>query len=308
MPKNDILLSIIVPMYNAEKYVLKAITSLLEQDIEDYEIIIVDDGSTDKSYDIIKTLSNKSKITIIRQENKGTNHVRNQGIQLSNGRYLMFFDSDDEFKRNSFGKIKKIVLDYDVDLIWYDTLFVEPNGVIVEKRSLNICNNSILTKENFLNIYFNDIFDASYTFNFWNKVFKKEILIKNHIKFSNNDFFVADYTFIMELLKNIKTSVYINDTFYFYKIHESSATHKYHKEFLNRITAIILEKIKYMMELSLINKNNVYALQNNWKNDIIRCINNEIISDSNAEDKIRKIEQIIASYKSIHNKLQNIIC
>lgn len=88
-------LSIIVPVYNVEKYIVKCIKSLLQQDFDDYEIIVVDDGTPDKSIEVLQEAVHDNRITIIRQSNAGLSAARNTGMIHSKGEYIWFVDSDD---------------------------------------------------------------------------------------------------------------------------------------------------------------------------------------------------------------------
>ena len=102
-------LSIIVPVYNVEKYIVKCISSLLDQQTNDYEIIIVNDGTKDKSIDLIKKTFNDSKIAIIEQENQGLSAARNTGVRHSKGEYIWFVDSDDWIAKGGIDELIPIL-------------------------------------------------------------------------------------------------------------------------------------------------------------------------------------------------------
>ena len=92
---NEITFSVIIPVYNTEKYLGKCLDSLLNQSYSNFEALIVNDGSTDASEEVIKQYLNDSRITLISQENKGLGGARNTGILAAKGEYLVFLDSDD---------------------------------------------------------------------------------------------------------------------------------------------------------------------------------------------------------------------
>lgn len=98
-------LSIIVPVYNVEKYIIKCIDSLLQQKNEDYEIVIVNDGTKDKSIELIKENFKSNKLNIVTQTNQGLSVARNTGMQHAQGEYIWFFDSDDWITPNTLPKI-----------------------------------------------------------------------------------------------------------------------------------------------------------------------------------------------------------
>lgn len=119
-------LSIIVPVYNVEQYLRKCVDSLLAQDISGYEIILVDDGSTDNSgaicdeYSTLYTLHQTPTIKVIHQPNGGLSAARNSGIKVAKGEYLMFVDSDDYIEPNVLCALIKQMADEQLDVLRYD--------------------------------------------------------------------------------------------------------------------------------------------------------------------------------------------
>ena len=109
MPK----ISVIVPVYNTEKYIGKCIMSILNQTMQDIEIIIVNDGSTDNSENIIKEIINnndtKIEIKYFLKENGGLSEVRNYGVKQATGKYLSFVDSDDYIDKNLYKNLEKYI-------------------------------------------------------------------------------------------------------------------------------------------------------------------------------------------------------
>lgn len=107
--------SFIVPVYNTEKYLKKCLDSLVNQTYKDFEIIVVNDGSTDESYKIISRYKNKYKnISVINQENEGLSMARNRGVQKSSGKYIIFVDSDDYVSDKLLENIDKEMDDCDI--------------------------------------------------------------------------------------------------------------------------------------------------------------------------------------------------
>lgn len=100
--KKDILLSIIVPVYNKEQWIENQINSILTQNFNNFELILVDDGSSDKSGIICDNFANNEKVIVIHQENKGVCSARNNGFKCANGKYVGFMDADDEIKPNMY--------------------------------------------------------------------------------------------------------------------------------------------------------------------------------------------------------------
>lgn len=125
MPK----FSLIVPVYNVENYIRKCIMSLLNQTFKDFEIIVVNDGTKDKSIDKIKDLD----VTIITQKNKGLSQARNEGVKKAKGEYLIFIDSDDYVEENLLEEINKSLVN-NPDLVRFQIQEVKENGEITKYR------------------------------------------------------------------------------------------------------------------------------------------------------------------------------
>lgn len=130
--------SIIVPVYNVEKYIEKCILSLKNQSFRDCEFIIVNDGSTDNSYDIVKKMINDDKrFILINQDNKGLSGARNIGLQYASGKYLMFLDSDDGFRNNIIEKCYNKIIENDSDIVIFSFNKVDENNNIIERNEVN---------------------------------------------------------------------------------------------------------------------------------------------------------------------------
>lgn len=132
MKRNDTLkLSIIVPVYNVEKYLERCVDSLLHQDIDksEYEIILINDGSTDKSYEIARQMKSKhGNIVLFSQENKGQSAARNVGLDIAKGKYIMFVDSDDILEPNILKDLVAVSEKNFLDLCFYSTVFEYEDG------------------------------------------------------------------------------------------------------------------------------------------------------------------------------------
>ena len=131
MPK----VSIIVPVYNTENYVEKCLQSLAKQTMQDFEIIVVNDGSTDNSETTIKKFIEEHqtlKITYLRKENGGLASARNYGMKYAKGKYLSFIDSDDYIEENLYKDLEKY-MEEEIDIIKFKMQTVDENGKIIEK-------------------------------------------------------------------------------------------------------------------------------------------------------------------------------
>lgn len=173
------LFSVIVPVFNVEKYLKECITNILNQTYDNYEIIMVNDGSTDNSPYICDNIKQQNAcVRVIHKENGGLSDARNVGLKCAKGKYVVFLDSDDYWDDNEFlKKIEKIIENKDPDLITFGYKKVDANGVLRNYIPKKDCSN---IKELVLKGYFN--------ISAWDKVIKRAILVDHNIEFKKGVF------------------------------------------------------------------------------------------------------------------------
>ena len=162
-------LSIIIPVYNAEKEIEKSIESILNQTFKDYEIICINDGSVDNSWDILTKLSKKEKrIKIFDQKNQGPHVARNNGMTKAKGEYIMFMDSDDYLQSNSFlQEYMDKITSKKLDILIGSYVKRDENGKLLYKQKINT--KSSWTK--YMQV------------TPWGRIFRRDFLEKNKIDF-----------------------------------------------------------------------------------------------------------------------------
>ena len=169
--KNDIKISVIVPIYKVEKYLRRCIDSIINQTFKNIEIILVNDGSPDNCPKICEEYKNKdNRIIIINQENQGLSAARNSGIRIARGQYLVFIDSDDYIEEDMIEYLYEGIVKYDVDISCCGYVAVYDNGI---KEKITVpSEDTIYKKEEALNILLlNGYIDVVA----WNKLYKKEL-------------------------------------------------------------------------------------------------------------------------------------
>ena len=128
-----IKISVIIPVYNVEKYLRECLDSLINQSFKDFEVICIDDGSTDKSYKILEEYSQKdSRIKVLKQEHNGAGAARNLGIEIAKGKYIQFLDSDDYFEPNMLEELYNTAEKFGADMAVCSARKVDEAGNIVE--------------------------------------------------------------------------------------------------------------------------------------------------------------------------------
>lgn len=207
--------SVIVPVYNTEKYLKNCIDSLLKQNFEDYEIIVINDLSPGNAEEIIKSYNDKKIVYIKNKTNKGIGYNRNLGIKKAKGEYVCFIDSDDYVKEDFISKMYNYSKENNLDLCVCDYVNVDEEGNKLKEFNLSdFCitnyeeNNKILCEINLAP---------------WNKLYKKDMLVKNKIEFSETLKY-EDLSFVALSIKNSKKIGKINEQLNYYTIHNNSET------------------------------------------------------------------------------------
>lgn len=207
---NDII-SIIIPMYNAEKFIGRLLNCLKEQTYKNLEIIIVNDGSTDNSLEIAKKYKKEDKrINIVDIENNGVGNARNVGIKGATGRYTTFLDADDYIEHNMYEKIIKKMEETNVELLRCNFIKEDEEGNIIKSNNdLLDLSNKILDKSEINNKLLLNIFEDKLP-TYVCLLFAKTETIKNKLEFRTDIRMMEDLIFCLELYMNIK-QIYLFD-------------------------------------------------------------------------------------------------
>jgi glycosyltransferase involved in cell wall biosynthesis len=219
MPK----ISIIIPVYNVEKYLRRCIESILSQSINDFEVILVNDGSSDQSGSIAdeyKSKANDQRIIVIHKENGGVSSARNAGLSVASGDYVWFVDGDDWIEPNALEEILSEIENLEVDLVVFGNARVGKNIRLVNSLTLN---KPGLYNFEILDFYKNYYFSNKVGFVPWNKIYRREVIRNNHILFDTEEAFGEDLLFNLYFYLNINTICFSNGVYYNYYVREGSA-------------------------------------------------------------------------------------
>ena len=280
--END-LISIIVPVYNCEKYIEDCINSIKNQTYKNIEIIIVNDGSTDRSLELIQMAANDDKrIKIFSTENMGVSHARNIGVEKANGKWISFIDSDDWIEPNFCELLYEKAAELNADYIGCGY-----NKVIGENiQKINVDGNILeYEKDDFLIKLLN--VQTSYGL-IHMKLIKAEYV--KQVKFNENIKVAEDALFNIELCDYLNKIVIFNKPLYNYRINTDSVVRKYDENYSNKYAKAMDEvssyiKNKYTDEKILTNLNNfvVYHL-------MLVCVNYIYNPENKSESKIRLLK------------------
>lgn len=214
---NGNLISVIVPVYNVEQYLKRCLESLLKQEYENLEIILIDDGSTDTSGKICDSYAEKdSRITVIHQQNKGASCARNHGLMAAKGAYIGFVDSDDWIEPDMYRYLFRLIQKYRANVAVCDyERAARPQKVKERKEKLQL-----RTKEE-LDRFFYRLDGGKSYFSVWNCLYQKSLL--NHIQFLENQI-NEDIYFTYEVYKKADRIIFSNLQKYFYFLGRGTVT------------------------------------------------------------------------------------
>lgn len=214
---NDELISVVVPVYNVEKYLSECVESLINQQYFNIEILLVDDGSTDKSRTIVDDLAKKDKrIKVFHKKNGGLSDARNYGIEKSSGKYICFVDSDDYVTNDYISSMYQNIKNFNTKIAACGICHLYDNGTINE---INYQNISKLYEKNDAQIFLNII--GFYNISSCNKLFN--IRLFDDIKFPVGKK-SEDWYIMYKLVEKAGAIYYNSDSKYIYRQREGSIT------------------------------------------------------------------------------------
>ena len=233
MDKNNLKISVIIPVYNVEKYLARCLDSILLQAYPAFEIICVDDGSTDNSPLILKKYARKDKrIKIVNQKNQGQSVARNKGLDIATGDYIYFIDSDDYASLGLFEKFAQIVKKErrQIDIFVFNAVFKYeyqiPYGDSMGKVGI------ISDWGDFSKSHFKDWRHFKNPYNFdmalWIQFYRREMIEKNHIRFAPGLTF-QDKLFCAEAYLATHNVYVVEDYMYTYRKHPTSVLYNLNK-------------------------------------------------------------------------------
>lgn len=245
-----VMISIIIPTYNIEKYVKQCVDSILKQSYKDYEIIIVDDGSTDSTLELLHREYDSNKyIQIYTQNNQGSGIARNLGLEKSNGKYIMFIDGDDWIEPKMLEAYINIINKYDYDLIC-SSYFEENyfgNNVKTELYKVDTLSlkNQNECRKKYIHLYLDELVCAPHR-----NLYKSEIIKKNNITFPDlrrSQDIVFNYSYFKYV-----NSLYVDTNIYYhYRIINNGNHKKITKDYLKTIEYIYSNIMKMIEEWNI---------------------------------------------------------
>lgn len=208
--------SIIIPVYNVETYLQQCLDSVINQSFKDFEVIIINDGSTDKSLSLCELFALKHKhVKLINQKNQGLSSARNSGMAMASGKYIWFVDSDDYIQKNSLEILYIYLSESSLDVLGFSNYhFIEETQLLRE----NNINSESTVLSNLELIDQNLLFEIAP----WIYVYKHDFLKEHTINFREDIKIHEDEFYLIEVLSKLKSIKFIADRLYIYRIRANS--------------------------------------------------------------------------------------
>lgn len=225
------LISIIVPIYNVEKYIRLSLESIVSQSFCDYEVILVDDGSPDNCPQICDEYVEKdSRFRVVHQTNKGLSGARNAGMKIARGRFVTFCDPDDKYQPDALEVYSSYITSYNIPRTLYCAGY-NLIGAYGDKEHL-LPSMMCSVDEGLIKMEENNL--CGYT---WNKLYERRIIVDNNLSFNENYSAHEDKLFLVQYLKYIDNICLIPDAVYNYYIRVDSLSQNYNN-ILQRVNAL----------------------------------------------------------------------
>lgn len=253
----EIRLSIIIPVYNVEKYLKECLESLVNQKLKSMEVILINDGSTDDSEKICREyLERYDFIKLISQKNSGPGISRNKGIACAKGKYIGFVDSDDFVDENMYTKLIDIAENENLDFVGCAIkMFFEGNSkskVIENNNSEEVLTNEQLT---------NEILKKNIQCFSCNKIFKRELF--DDIKYEEGVYYEDIYT-VFRLALKCNRGKHINEPLYFYRQRQNNITNNISIKHIRDFNSAVEKINKYYIKVSNYNKELLQSFNVNY--------------------------------------------
>lgn len=226
------LVSVIIPVYNGEKYLNECIKSICKQTYKNIEVIIIDDGSTDDTHNICDSWASKdSRIIVIHKNNEGVSSARNEGIAKSTGKYIYFCDSDDLVNKDCIKVLHNAMADFYADL----ALCTYGNISDYERETVEQYAAKTVDSDNILSLM---MIDKQYAGYLWNKMFRRDMI--NDIRFDTKLKYCEDLVFCLKYLEKVSNGVMVPEPLYYYRDNPSGAMNQSFN--VNRLSYILSQE------------------------------------------------------------------
>lgn len=278
---SEVKVSVIISVYNNEFYLRECLDSIINQTLKEIEIIIVNDGSTDNSLEVIEEYAHRDKrIVIINKENEGISKTRNRGLDICKGEYIQFIDSDDYIDNNMIENMYNVATNNELDIVMCGYKRITDNKQYNNLPEIKIDN--IIDKKGILG-YLTNSYENKLLWFVWRNMYKNELLKLNNIRFKEDLRFGEDSIFNLECFLEAQRIMAVDKCFYNYRYTPDSLTSRKYKSYLfNNLNTQYKEKISIYKKYSLESLMKEDVDKNFIKHLLPICIGNEINNTNNS--------------------------
>lgn len=241
-------ISVIVPIFNVEKFLSRCVDSIINQTHENIEIILVDDESPDRCGEIADEYAQKdSRIKVIHQKNKWLGGARNSGIKIAVGKYLLFVDSDDYIRRDMCEILYNKMEQNQTDMIVFGFCHVDNKGNELFK-SIPQESNIVYTGERAREILYQKVIATHSLNSACMKIYRRNLFSDNCLLFDEKIRYAEDYEFCLRLFPLVSSFTCIDDDLYYYVENENSIMHVRDKEIMNKFIILYHYRERFLIE------------------------------------------------------------
>ena len=293
------MISVIVPVYNVEPYLNQCVSSIVNQTYKDLEIILVNDGSTDNSGKICEQWGKKdTRITVVNQSNGGLSCARNTGIQLAQGEYISFIDSDDFIKPTYFEYLYRLLKSVNADISVCQVDNINDDGTSRKNTKITILKPLLVGSNECMSQFLSD---TAIDTTAWRKLYRKELFDKNGIKYPVGKYHEDVYT-TYKLIANANKVIIGEERLYCYRHRRGSIINsKFSSKHLDSVKGKI-ERLKYI-------ESRFPNLKNKATPGIIYSANQCVLKMLNSKDipkaDIKYLQQVYNTYSITYIKASN---
>ncbi len=298
------LVSVIIPVYNAEHTLLSCVESVLNQTYPEIELILINDGSSDGSARICDSLKRTdSRVVFVSRQNSGVSKTRNEGIRRAKGKYVIFLDADDSLERDAVSLAVSQADAYAADVVFWGFTYV-----FDDRSSVNFEQNAYGgDKEGFFRNHFISMLEKEQLNPPWNKLIRRDFLINNDIFFKEDFAICEDMIFNAELLTNCERTAIIDKTLYYYHIGSVGTLVSTFREYHYKALQCYYNKMQGYCSRFDNNQEQLKALSRFFVRRVIAIVNrlfsNNVLTDSKRKRlfyEVAKSETFKETARSVH--------
>lgn len=224
-------ISIIVPVYNSSPYLRSCIESILKQSLSGWELILVNDGSTDNSGEICDEYAGKyPAVRVFHKENAGVSAARNTGLAAATGEYVGFVDSDDTIRPEMYQEMYDAAMENDADIVMCDAVTVYPDGRMEKDTITQLPNSCILDDSSWTPDLLKDMAGAT-----WRCIYRMKLIRSHAVSFITSLKFSEDRIFNFYLMGYASRLCYLKKAYYHRLIWDGSTVHRFHQDYYEHV-------------------------------------------------------------------------